>query len=140
MRAAGLTMALAAVLLLGGRAVAAEKAVWHYVSVPIIEGTGIFASVASLADNGASANTTAAAITNLGLMATEGTLGLITAFLDGDGRRKMRTVHRVMGFVLTAAGLWLGIANSVDHADAVQQATSYSYAALTTVPIIMFSF
>jgi len=134
-------MIAAATVLLGSRVLAAEnKALIHYLSAPVIEGTGAYASIASLLDHNAGVNTEAAAYTNLGLLAVEGTLGVVTAFLDGDGRRKMRTVHRVMGFVITAAAVWLGAANSLDHVDPAVQATSYSYAALSTVPIIMFSF
>ena len=134
--------ALLAIVALGSfQAVpAAEKAIWHYVSIPIIEGTGVFASVASIVDDRSSTHTMVASGTNLGLIAAQGTLGLITAFSSDERRLKMRKVHRVLGFVITGAALWLGIANSIDGGDAAQQATSYGYAALTSVPLIMFSF
>jgi hypothetical protein len=121
-------------------ACAAGKAIWHYVSLPLIEGAGIYGGVASLVDDNASLHTQIAGGTNLGLIAAQGVLGMTAALSKGDARLKIRKVHRVLGFVITGAALWMGIANSVDGTSVGPQVGSYGYAALSTVPLIMFKF
>jgi heme A synthase len=117
-----------------------NKALYHYISLPIIEGAGIYGSIASLTDDHAGGSTKAAAITNLALLGTNATLGMITAMDKGNSRPKLRVVHRIIACTVTAAALWLGISGTVDKVAVSTQAVSYSYTALTTVPIIMFSF
>jgi hypothetical protein len=73
-------------------------------------------------------------------MAAQGTLGLLTAIDMDEASVKLRPVHRILGFVIVGAGLWLGVANSIDGAEASRQVAAYSYGALATVPIVMFSF
>ena len=140
MRGVRMAVAALAVALLAQQAPAMDKAVWHYISLPLVDGAGIYAGVASLVDKDASLNTDIAAGTTLGLLAAQGTLGMITAFAGEEHRPALRKVHRIMGFVVTAAGLWLGVANSVDGADWPQQAGAYGFTALSTVPLIMFRF
>jgi hypothetical protein len=139
------TIATIVVLFVASGALAADKKLAiHFCTVPIIEGTGIYASVASLADAHASLHTDIAAGTNLGLLATQGTLGLLTAFSSGERRTKVRSIHHVVAFLVASAGIWLGVANSIDHAhdhsNVPQQVAAYVYGGLATGPIIMFSF
>ena len=133
-------VAVLAVLVLAYGAHADGKAVFHYVSIPIIEGTGIYASVASLVDDDASVSTQAASITNLGLMATQGTLGMLAAFMSDEAGVKLRAAHRVIGFVITGASVWLAASATVDEAPVARQVGAYGYAAMTTVPLVTFRF
>lgn len=118
----------------------AGKAIFHYITLPLIEGTGIYTSVRSLTDDNSDRSTKAAGITNLSLLGINGALGLTTMFLNDDARVKLRTVHRIMGFTVSAASLWLSIATSVDDIEDPTQYVSYGYTALTLIPIFTFSF
>jgi hypothetical protein len=117
------------------------KDISHYISLPLIEGGGIYSSVKALSVADLS-TTKAAAGTNIGLLASNATLGTIAFFLEGDARSNIRTVHRIVGFTLTAAAVWLSIQMSVDDNMKEEPARyiSYGYAGLTVVPIILFSF
>lgn len=118
----------------------AGKDIFHYVSLPLIEGAGIYASVKSLVDENSRTSTKAASITNLSLMGTNGVLGLITVFSSGDTRPKIRKVHRIVGFTVSAAALWLSISSTIDKVDKSARFVSYGYTGLTVIPIITFSF
>ena len=119
----------------------AGKELFHYISLPLIEGAGIYTSIRALTDDNSEPSTDAAAITNLALLGTNGALGLTTIFLEDDARYNMRTIHRIMGFTISAASLWLSVATSID--DDIEQSTpyvSYGYSAVTLIPIFTFSF
>jgi hypothetical protein len=118
----------------------AGKEIFHFISLPLIEGAGIYTSVRSLTDDNSDQSTKAAAITNLSLLGTNGALGLITMFLKDDARLKLRTTHRIMGFTISAASLWLSIATSVDDIENSTQYVSYGYTAVTLIPIFTFTF
>ncbi len=118
----------------------AGKEIFHYISLPLIEGAGIYTSVRSLTDENCDQSTKAAAITNLSLLGTNGALGLITMFSNDDTRLKLRTTHRIMGFTIFAAALWLSVATSVDDIENSTQYVSYGYTAATLIPIFTFSF
>jgi heme A synthase len=117
------------------------KEISHFVSLPLIEGGGIYVCAKTLADAESNASK-AAAVVNLGLLATNATIGTITVFLPGESRDKMRTVHRIVAFTLTAAAIGLSVANTVDDNihDTSTRPLTYAYAGLTAVPIIVFSF
>lgn len=118
----------------------ADKAVWHYVSLPLIEGAGIYSSIKSLTDDNSGTSTTAASITNLSLLGTNATFGMITMFSSEGARYNLRTVHRIIGITVSAAALWLSISASVDEVDKSAKITSYAYTGMSVVPIVMFSF
>ncbi len=118
----------------------AQKELYHYISLPLIEGAGIYSSVKALADNNSGQSTKAASISNLSLLGTNLTLGLITAFAKDETRSKLRSYHRILGFTVTAAALWLSVSASVDKIDKSAKYVSYGYTGLTIVPLIMFSF
>jgi heme A synthase len=118
----------------------AGKEIWHYVSLPLIEGAGIYASVKSLTDDNGGALTQAASIANLSFLGANAALGMITVFSNDDARYKLRTVHRIIGFTVSAAALWLSISASVDEVDTSARIVSYAYTGMSVVPIIMFSF
>ena len=119
---------------------ASGKSVLHYVTLPLIEGAGIYASASTLADDDASVNAKVSAGTNLAVLGTNAALGLVTAFSSDETREKMRRVHRILGFVATAGALWLGISSSIDEAPAATQAVSYTYAGLSVIPLVTFRF
>ena len=118
----------------------ADKAVWHYVSLPLIEGAGIYSSIKSLTDDNSGTSTTAASITNLTLLGTNATFGLITMFSSEDARYKLRTAHRIIGITVSAAALWLSISASVDDVETSTRIVSYAYTGMSIIPVIMFSF
>ncbi len=118
----------------------AGKDVFHYITFPLIEGAGIYASVKSLTDDDIGISTKAASISNLTLLGTTATFGMITAFSKEDTREKLRLIHRVLGIVVTGTSLWLSISASVDKVDTPTKIVSYGYTGLTLIPIIMFSF
>jgi heme A synthase len=119
----------------------AGKDIFHYISLPLIEGAGIYTSIRTLTDDNSETSTKAAAVTNLALLGTNGALGLTTIFLDDDARLKMRSIHRVMGFTISAASIWLSVATSID--DDIETSTpyvSYGYSAVTLIPLFTFTF
>lgn len=118
----------------------AGKDIVHYVTLPLIEGAGIYASIASLTDDNSGASTKAASVTNLALLGTNGAFGMIAMFSSEDTRYKLRTVHRIIGFAVSAASLWLSISATADDVDTPTKIVSYGYTGMTLIPIIMFSF
>jgi len=116
------------------------KALLHFISLPVIEGAGIYVSVKSLTDNNSSSLTKAASITNLSILGANASLGVITMISADDTRYKLRTIHRIAGITLSAASLWLSISNSIDHDAASTRYVSYGYTVLTVFPIIIFRF
>jgi hypothetical protein len=117
-----------------------QKAMLHYISVPIIEGCGIYSSVTSLTDANSTRGTQAAAVSSLVLMGTNSTLGILKTFGPESARPGLRTAHRIVGMSLTAAALWLSISVSVDKVKTPTRIVSYAYTGLTVVPIILFKF
>ena len=118
----------------------ADKAVWHYVSLPLIEGAGIYSSIKSLTDDNSGTSTKVSSITNLSLLGTNATFGMITMFSSEEARYKLRTVHRIIGITVSAAALWLSISASVDEVDKSARIVSYAYTGMSVIPVIMFSF
>ena len=119
----------------------AWKTVSHFVSLPLIEGAGIYVCAKTLSD-AESVGSKAAAGVNLGLLAGNAAIGATTMFLPGEKREKLRTVHRVVAFAVTAAAIGLSVANTVDDNihDTSTRPICYGYAGLTVVPIVLFSF
>ena len=112
----------------------------HYITLPLIEGAGIYASVKSLTDDNSGASTKAASITNLALLGTNGAFGMIAMFSSEDARYKLRTVHRIIGITVSVASLWLSISASADNVETPTRIVSYGYTGMTLIPVIMFSF
>jgi len=118
----------------------AGKGLYHFISLPLIEGAGIYTSVKSLTDDVSGPSTKAASITNLALLGTNGALGLTAMLLPEETSGKMRTVHKIVGYTVAAASIWLAISGSVDEIDKTTRYVSYGYGGLTLIPVIMFSF
>lgn len=112
----------------------------HLVSLPLIEGSGIYSSVRllSVSEN---AFTKTAAITNLSLLATNAAMGMVTMLGPSDNYAKLRPWHRALGFAITASGVALSIAAANDHnVTSTDRGITYGYTGLTTVPLILFLF
>jgi hypothetical protein len=118
----------------------AQKALMHYISVPVIEGCGVYSSVRCLVDGNSGTSTTAASITSLALMGTNSTLGIVKFFASEDTKPNLRKIHRVVGITVSAAAVWLAISASVDKVNIQTRVVSYAYTGLTVVPIVVFSF
>jgi hypothetical protein len=132
--------ALALVVLLTAQS-NAWKAAAHFVSLPLIEGAGIYASVKTLSDaDGAPAK--AAAIANLAVLGANAAVGVTAMVMKDESRERLTKIHRIGGFVVTASALALSIATSTDAntRDGPVRFVSYGYTAFTVVPLIVFAF
>jgi hypothetical protein len=112
----------------------------HFISLPFIEGAGLYSSIMVLQESAAASSKAPAAAT-LTLLVANAALGATTAFGPQDWYPNLRAIHRYMGFGITAAGLWMSIAAANDkNVRNLERNTSYAFTALSTVPIIIFSF
>lgn len=119
----------------------ASKRVAHFISLPFIEGTGIYTSVMSLHD-AENANTKASAIVNLSLLGTQAAFGMLMAFNLDEKVPNIRAFHRFLAYSTFASGVWLAISNSIDKGTkgTSAQYVSYAYPVCASFPIILFSF
>lgn len=112
----------------------------HFISLPIIEGAGLYTSIRCLLDT-RSAATQVPSITTITLLAANATIGGIAIFGPQDNYPMLRTIHRFVGMGIFAAGLWMSIAAGNDRdVNNLTRNISYGYTLVTTVPIIIFSF
>lgn len=130
---------LLAVLIFASSAFAWKKEA-HFISLPIIEGAGLYTSIRCLMDT-RSAATQVPSITTITLLAANATIGGIAIFGPQENYPVLRTIHRFVGMGLTAAGLWMSIAAGNDRdVNNLTRNISYGYTLVTTIPIIIFSF
>jgi hypothetical protein len=130
---------LLAVLVFATSAFAWKKEA-HFISLPIIEGGGLYTSIRCLLDT-KSAATQAPAIATITLLAANATIGGISIFGPEENYPTLRTIHRFVGFGITAAGLWMSLAAGNDkNVNNLTRNISYGYTIVTAVPIIIFSF
>jgi heme A synthase len=112
----------------------------HFISLPLIEGSGLYSSIMILEDSKTTSTKVPAAATAT-LLAVNAALGATAVFGPQDLYPTFRTIHRFVGFGLTAAGLWMSIAATNDkNVKNLERNVSYGYTVLTTIPIIIFSF
>ena len=115
------------------------KTVSHLVTIPVIEGTGIYTSVQMIRTG--QPNSTAAAITNLALIGIDAGIGAYTLFGKPDNYSTLRTVHRIAGMVTSAAAIWLTTSAWLNpDMRSVDRGVSTGYSVMTVVPVILFSF
>ena len=130
---------LLTVLIFATSAFAWKKEV-HFITLPIIEGAGLYTSIRCLLDT-RSAATQVPSITTITLLAANATIGGIAIFGPQDNYPVLRTIHRFVGMAITAAGLWMSIAAGNDKdVNNLTRNISYGYTLVTTIPIIIFSF
>ena len=115
------------------------KTLGHLISIPVIEGTGIYSSVQMVRTG--ETNATAAGITNLALVGFNAGLGAYTLFGKPESFDTFRMVHRITGMVTSAAAVWLA-ASAWRNSDMkkVDRGVATGYSVLTVIPVIMFSF
>jgi heme A synthase len=112
----------------------------HFISLPFIEGTGLYSSIMILEDS-KTASTKVPAVATVSLLVANAALGATAVFGPQDLYPTFRTIHRYVGFGITAAGLWMSIAAANDrNVKNLERNVSYAFTALSTVPIIIFSF
>jgi heme A synthase len=112
----------------------------HFISMPIIEGAGLYTSIRCLQDT-RSLSTQIPSITTIVLLAGNAGLGATAIFGSQDNYPMLRTIHRYLGMAVTAAALWMTIAAANDRdVNNLTRNISYGYTAVTAVPIIIFSF
>jgi heme A synthase len=112
----------------------------HFISLPLIEGSGLYSSIMVLEDS-KTTSTKVPAATTVALLAANAALGATSVFGPQDLYPTLRTIHRYLGFGITAAGIWMSIAAANDkNVKNLERNVSYVYTALSTVPIIIFSF
>lgn len=112
----------------------------HLITLPIIEGGGIYTSVMALKET-QTTNTRAAAITSLSLLGVNAGAGLFTMLGPKENYPVMRIIHRSIGFALTAAAIWLSVAEAGDpKVTNTTRSWAYGYTGLTMVPLIIFNF
>ena len=112
----------------------------HFISLPLIEGSGLYSSIMILEESKTTSTKVPAAAT-VSLLAVNAALGATAVFGPQDLYPTFRTIHRYIGFGLTAAGLWMSIAAGNDrNVKNLERNVSYGYTVLTAVPIIIFSF
>jgi hypothetical protein len=131
---------IAAILLLSSGTFAGWQKVVHLTTLPIIEAGGIYTSVVALQETNSNA-TRAPAITTLSLLGLNAAAGLTTMLGPQENYPVMRVIHRSIGFAVTAAAIWLSVAETAD--DRVKNTSRnvcYAYTGLTMAPLLIFNF
>jgi heme A synthase len=130
---------LLAVLIFATSAFAWKKEA-HFITLPIIEGGGLYTSIRCLMDT-KSAATQVPSVATITLLAANATIGGISIFGPQENYPVLRTIHRYVGMGIFAAGLWMSIAAGNDRdVNNLTRNISYGYTIVTAVPIIIFSF
>lgn len=112
----------------------------HFISLPLIEGSGLYSSIMIVRESDA-VSTKVPAYSTMTLLGINAALGGFTVLGPQEYYPTLRMIHRFLGFGLTAVGLWMNIAAANDKAvKPLERNVSYVYTGLTTVPIILFSF
>ncbi len=113
---------------------------YHIAGVVVGEGLGWYSSITSVM-YGQSDWTKAAAIVNMTLLVSQAALGTLTILGVGD-YTDMLLVHRIVGFSVLAASIWLSVSATLDKGlnQGATPYTSYGYSAVSVVPVIVYSF
>jgi hypothetical protein len=112
----------------------------HFLTLPFIEGTGIYSSLRILQDS-QSSGTKASTVTGLSLLGIEAGLGSAAIFGPQPNYPKLRRIHRYVAFALSAAALWMSISVANDaHVENEARNFTHSFAIMTTIPLIVYSF
>lgn len=117
------------------------KKIIHFIDIPLMDAAGIYTGV-KVFQNADLSSTKAAAGTSLGLLATNSAFGMLMAMNLDEKNPKLRTVHKITAFTLTAASVWLSIQTSLDDGTKgnAEQFTSYGFTGAVLIPVIMFRF
>jgi hypothetical protein len=112
----------------------------HVISVPIIEGLGIYSSIRVLQDS-RSEFTKASAISSLALLTTNAAMGSYIVFGPQTDYALKRSIHKYIGYAVTAAALWMSVSAGNDaRIENSDKNIFHCYTLTTSIPIIVFSF
>lgn len=115
------------------------KTLMHIISIPLLDGAGIYTGVQMLKTE--NANNKASAITSLSLLGVNAGLGATSMFAHSENMGWVRTTHRVVGFLVTGTSIWMAVSAGVDKDIRTgDKIVAGGFAGLTAVPLIMFSF
>ena len=112
----------------------------HVISVPIIEGLGIYSSIRVLQDS-RSGFTKVSAISSLTLLTVNAAMGSYIVFGPQTDYALKRSVHKYIGYAITAAALWMSVsAGNEARIENSDKNIFHCYTLATSIPIIVFSF
>ncbi len=120
--------------------VLSRKVRLHIITAPLITISGIYSSSQALRNTDHS-HTRAAAVTDLVLLGSQTSAGLLLLIGDDEFYPVVRRIHRIIGMGVIASGLWLSVANTVD--DRVPKAArfaAYGQTVMAVGPQLLFSF
>jgi hypothetical protein len=130
---------LISTILLSSSAFAWKKEA-HFISLPLIEGMGVYSSVRILQDS-KSRSTRSSAIATLSLLASNAGLGSYIIFSQPSNYALMRAIHRYVGIAITASALVMSISAANDsHIENNDRNLMWGYSLVSSIPIIVFSF
>jgi heme A synthase len=112
----------------------------HFISLPLIEGMGIYSSVRVLQDS-KSPWTKSSAIATLSLLACDAGLGSYIIFDQPSNYALLRRIHRYIGIAIMASALFMSVCAGNDrHIENSDRNIMYGYSLVSSIPIIVFSF
>jgi hypothetical protein len=112
----------------------------HAISLPLIEGMGIYSSVRVLQDS-KSGFTKASAISTLALLTANTAMGSYIVFGAQTHYALMRSIHKYIGCAMTATALWMSLSAGNDaRIENSDKNVIHGYTLVTSIPIIVFSF
>lgn len=116
------------------------KTVFHFVTLPLVEASGIYTSVKAIYSSD-HPNTRAAAISNISLLAASATVGVITYFIPVKEYVRWQRFHKVLAFATSLASVWMAVSLTADdNIHNIDRGISYGYAAAAQIPLFAFSF
>lgn len=112
----------------------------HFISLPFVEGMGVYSSVRIVQDS-KSTVTKSSAIASLSLLATDAGLGCYLVFSQPTNYALLRVIHRCIGMAITASAVVMSISAGIDnHIENNDRKIIYGYTLVSSIPIIVFSF
>ncbi len=112
----------------------------HCVTLPFIEGLGLYSTIRVLQESKSSI-TRAPAMMSLSLLGANTALGSLIVFGPKTDSPLLYRIHRYIGFALCASSLWMSLSAGNDaHVSNTDRNMTHGYMILTTIPLITFLF
>ena len=112
----------------------------HFLVLPLIEGGGIYSATRILQDSRSPGSKASAAV-NLSLLGIEAGLGSAAIFGPKPNVPSLLRIHRIAGYALAAAALWMSISAANDATmENRDRNFCHAYALAAAVPILIYSF
>lgn len=109
----------------------------HLSGAVVVEGLGLYSTIATLTDNKTDNITNVAAGVNLGLIALTSTSGTLLKFGKSDNKKGIYIAHRILAYTLDGAALWFAIQNQIDSSvPTYRKAIGWTYFGGTAFQII----